>query len=123
MYTKTIYVTHDGKEFYNKDEYRVYEKSKTINITKEMVDELNCLLKKEGCIFKYRFETYSTDSSIGAIYPEFISEKFLHILSTCEVDYDGRKFVEDFFKTKGINHLIGIASDGWIAEQYDDENY
>ena len=77
MFKKTSFIAFDGVEFGSETECRTYEKSKIVNITQEMTDELNQLLAEQGCIFKFRFATYLTDSSIGVIYPEFINRTFI----------------------------------------------
>ena len=73
----TTYIAFDGKEFDYEKECRDYEKSKIINITKEMTDELNQILNEMGCIFEFEFDRYSTDKSIGVIRPKFINRKFV----------------------------------------------
>lgn len=93
------------------------------NITKQMTDELNEKLLEQGCIFKFRFRTYPTDSSIGVIYPEFVNDKFLHLNSRIAIDEDGRDFMCKFLKSKGIEWVSGTAAGGYIAHQYNDIYY
>lgn len=93
------------------------------NITKEITDELNEKLLEQGCIFKFRFRTYLTDSSIGVIYPEFINKKFLHLLSKCVIDNDGKKFIYKFLKSKGINWVSYTRDGGLMAYQHNDKAY
>lgn len=123
-YTKNIYVAFDGKEFDSEKECMEYEKNNKVNITKEMTDELNHELEKLGCIFRFRFETYSTDSSIGVICPEFINEKFLDTINgKCTLSSKGEMFIEGFFKTKGIDSLYCTRAGGYMAHQHDYKTY
>lgn len=92
------------------------------NITKEMTDELNEKLKEEGCNFYFEFEEYSTNHSIGKIYPRFINKKFLD-LGVCHLDSEGFKFVQKFLLTKGIDWIQETRSGGIIAYQHDGKTY
>ena len=93
------------------------------NITKQMTDELNEKLLEQGCIFKFRFATYPTDSSIGVIYPEFVNDKFLHLNSIIVIDHDGTDFMCKFLKSKGIEWVSCTAAGGYIAYQDNDIYY
>ncbi len=93
-----------------------------MNITKEMTDELNQKLKEEGCNFYFRFEEYLPSHPVGVIHPQFINNKFLN-LGLCRINFEGRKFIEDFFKTKGIDWIHETRSGGIIAYQNDGKVY
>lgn len=93
------------------------------NITRDMTDELNQMLEEQGCIFKFRFEIYTKDTPIGVIYPEFINNKFLHLISKCEINKDGEYFIYEFFKTKGIDWVVHTRAGGLMAKQYDGRVY
>lgn len=123
MIKATTYIAFDGKEFDYEKECRDYEKSKIINITKEMTDELNQLLNEMGCIFEFEFDRYSTDKSIGVIRPKFINRKFLSPAMFCYTDSDCYRFVYDFLKSKGIDRIVETGSGGIIAYQHDDKVY
>lgn len=124
MQTKTTYISFDGEEFDDESECREYEKRKVVvNITKEMTEELNKLLKEQGCLFNFRFGTYLTNPSIGVIYPQFISNKFLHFNSECVIDANGDRFIRKFFNKKGIDWLIRTSTNGYMAYQYDGVRY
>ena len=92
-------------------------------LTKEMTEELNQKLAEQGCIFKFRFETYLPGSSIGVIYPEFVNKKYLHLLSKCEIDYEGMDFIHNFLKSKGVDWIQYTKAGGLMTYQHDGKVY
>lgn len=119
MVELTTYIANDGTKFDDEQECMDYEKSKIINITQEMCEELNQKLEEEGCIFRFKFKYYDTDSSIGVIRPVFINNKFIHFNTYhhIDIDSDGMDFVREFLRTKGIEYICSDGCNGWMTHQ------
>lgn len=93
-----------------------------MKITQEMTNELNAVLANMGCSFKFNFREESLNNKIEVVpmNSQFIDSSIINLTK------DFYKFLEDFFKSKGIERLCynntGTtiwSKDGWREENVD----
>ncbi len=91
-----------------------------MKITREMTNELNIVLANMGCSFKFHFreEPLNNMIEVEPMNSQFIDSSIINLTK------DFYKFLEDFFKSKGIEELCYNntgstiwSKNGWSADK------
>ena len=91
-----------------------------MKITREMADELNAILANMGCAFRFDFreDMFNNEIEVIPMNNQFIDSSIINLTKECY------SFIENFFKSKGIEELcynntgsVIWSKGGWKVEE------